>query len=128
MQRPVCHLTAVLLVLLAVPAVGADLMEIAWGADGSYEQAFSVSSTTPVEICGRLPAGASVRWRFEADAPTEFNVHHHEGRQVHFAAKEDDSRRAEGVLQVKQDHDYCWMWTRKALPAASVRVRLDRLR
>ena len=128
MPRPVRHFIAMLLVLLAAPAVGADLLEIAWGADGSYEQAFNVSSAKPVEICGRLPAGTNVRWRFESDAPTEFNVHHHEGPQVHFAAKEDDSRKAEGVLQVKQDQDYCWMWTKKASPAASVRVRLDRSR
>jgi len=117
-----------LFVLLATRAVATDLTEIAWGVDGSYEQAFSVSSTKPVEICGRLPAGASVRWRFEGDAPTEFNVHHHEGRQVHFAAKEDGSRKAEGMLEVKQDQDYCWMWTKKASPAASVRIRLDRSR
>ena len=128
MPRPVCHLVATLLVLAAAPAAAADLVQIAWGADGGYERVFSVSSAQPLEVCGRLPAGASVRWRFESDLPTEFNVHHHEGRQVHFAAREDDSRRAEGVLQVAQEQDYCWMWTRKASPAAAVRLRLDRSR
>jgi len=128
MQRPVRHRTAMLFVLLASPAVGADLREIAWSADGRYEQTFSVLPAKPVEVCGRIPAGVSVRWRFESNAPTEFNVHHHEGRQVHFATKEDDSRRAEGVLEVTQDQDYCWMWTRTASPAASVRVWLDRTR
>ena len=128
MPRPLRHLALTLLVLLAARASGADLVQITWGADGSYERDFSVSSAQPLEVCGRLPAGASVRWRFEGDVPTDFNIHHHEGRQVHFAAREDDSRKAEGVLQVVQEQDYCWMWSRKASPAASVRVRFDRSR
>ncbi|MEO5880892.1 MAG: hypothetical protein ABIQ06_00610 [Caldimonas sp.] len=69
-----------LAMLLAAPLVRADLLEIAWGPDGGYERAFKVPSAKPVEVCGRIPEGASIRRRFESDAPTDFNVHHHEGR------------------------------------------------
>ena len=45
-----------------------------------------------------------------------------------FAAQENGSRGAEGRFEAKETQDYCWMWSRKAGPAAAVRLRLERER
>ena len=114
--------------LLSAAGATAALAEIAWNADGVHEQAFSVGPAGAHEVCGRIDAGTRIRWRFESDAPADFNIHHHVGPQVIFAAKEEGSRRAEGRFEAKETHDYCWMWSRKAGAAAAVRLRLERER
>ena len=50
------------------------------------------------------------------------------GRDVLYAAQENGSRGAEGRFEAKETQDYCWMWSRKAGPAAAVRLRLERER
>ena len=45
-----------------------------------------------------------------------------------YAAQENGSRGAEGRFEAKETQDYCWMWSRKAGPAAAVRLRLERER
>ena len=122
------HRLAALAVLLVATSSGAAVTEIAWGSDGTNEHAFRVAAAGPHEVCGKLAAGTRVHWRFESDQPTDFNIHHHVGKDVFFAAKEDGSRGAEGRFEAKETHDYCWMWTRKAGPAAAVRLRLERER
>ena len=124
---PLCRLAALALLLCGAPA-GAALTEIAWNADGVQEEAFSVGPGKPHELCGRLAAGVRIRWRFESDAPTDFNIHHHVGREVFYAAREDASRGAEGRFEAKEAQDYCWMWSRKDGPAAAVKLRLERER
>jgi hypothetical protein len=113
---------------LAAASAWAGLGQIAWGPAGTHEQTFSVGPKEPHEVCGRLDAGTRVRWRFESDQPTDFNIHHHVGQDVFFAAQEDGSRAAAGRFEAKETQDYCWMWSRKAGPAAAVRLRLERER
>ena len=113
---------------LAASPAAAGNAEIAWSADGVHEQTYGVGPTAPQEVCGRLGVGTTIRWRFESDEPTDFNIHHHVGREVFFAAQEKGSRHAEGRFEAKEAHDYCWMWTRASAPAATVRVRLERER
>ena len=113
---------------LAAASAGAGLAKIAWGPSGTHEETFSVGPKEPHEVCGRLDAGTRVRWRFEVDQPTDFNIHHHVGRDVFFAAQENGSRGAEGRFEARETQDYCWMWSRKAGPAAAVRLRLERER
>ena len=112
--------------LLAAAQVQAGLTEIAWSAAGTHEQSFSVATTVPQEVCGRLGAGTRVRWHFESDHPVDFNIHHHVAQQVLFAAQEKGSRGADGRFEAKEAQVYCWMWSRKAGPAAAVRLRLER--
>ena len=121
------RLATVALLLGAVPAWAA-VTEIAWNADGVQEQAFRVGPGAPHEVCGRLAAGTRVRWHFDSDQATDFNIHHHVGKEVHFAAQENGSRGAEGRFEARQTQDYCWMWSRKAGPPAAVRLRLERER
>ena len=112
----------------AAASAWAGLGEIAWSPAGTHEASFSVGPKEPHEVCGRLEPGTRVRWRFESDQATDFNIHHHVGRDVHFAAQENASRGAEGRFEAKETQDYCWMWSRKAGPAAAVRLRLERER
>jgi len=132
MQRdrfPTPHLLGLPLGLWLVAASAwAGVGNIAWSPTGTHEASFSVGPKEPQEVCGRLDAGMRVRWRFEGDQPTDFNIHHHVGRDVLFAAQEDGSRGAEGRFEAKETQDYCWMWSRKAGPAAAVRLRLERER
>ena len=67
-----------------------------------------------VEWCAELPAGERVAWRFDSPAPLNFNVHYHEGKDVHFPARIDAVKAANDVLQAPVKQDYCWMWTNKS--------------
>jgi hypothetical protein len=55
-----------------------------------------------------------------------FNVHYHEGKEVRFPAKEDNSRKSQGTLDVTSGQDYCWMWSNKAKEPAELSVNLSR--
>jgi hypothetical protein len=125
---PVTRRLAWLALSLAAAPEAASPAEIAWDADGAHVQAFRVAPGEPHEVCGRLDTGTRIRWRFESDAPTDFNIHHHVGREVFFAAQEDASRGAEGRFEAREAQDYCWMWSRQAGAAATVRLRLERER
>ena len=67
-----------------------------------------------MEFCAPLPAGAQVDWRYESTDATNFNIHYHEGKEVHFPSKTDNSQRGIGALEVKLTQDYCWMWTNRS--------------
>lgn len=112
----------------AAASASAGLGTIAWSPAGSHEESFSVGPKDGHEVCGRLEAGTRVRWRFEADQPTDFNIHHHVGRDALYSARENGSRGSEGRFEAKETQDYCWMWTRRAAPPAAVRLRLERER
>ena len=118
------------LAALAVLAVGqaaeAGLVEIEWDAAQHYEKRLSVAAGGVVELCGRLDEGARVEWQFEATAPTSFNVHYHQGKEVIFPAKEEGSARSAGTLDARSKQDYCWMWTNKTALPLAVNVRLAR--
>lgn len=113
---------------LLLPALGAEagLVEIAWDSKQRYEQRLSIAPGGFLELCGRLPAGAKVRWQFEVDAPVSFNIHYHEAKAVRFPAKEENTRRSSGTLVAAIDQDYCWMWTIKNADPAALSVRLSK--
>jgi len=79
-----------------------------------------------VEVCGKLPAGARVASVIDATGPLNFNIHFHEGKKVIFPAKQDGVAKSDGALDVKVDQDYCWMWSSKALQAATLKLQLER--
>ncbi|MEO6361639.1 MAG: hypothetical protein ABIO71_00250 [Caldimonas sp.] len=112
--------------LLATLGAEAGPVAIAWDRNQHHEQRLSIEAGGVVELCGRLPAGAKVRWEFEVDAPVNFNVHYHEAKAVHFPAREDNTRRASGQLVAAIGQDYCWMWTSKNAAPAALSVRLTR--
>lgn len=107
-------------------AAEADLVSIAWSADGRFAHEATVPPAKFVEVCGQLPAGTNVDWAFDAAAPLNFNIHFHEGKQVRYPAKQDQVAKADGTLRAQVDQDYCWMWTNKTPRPATLKLTLKR--
>ena len=105
--------TAAAALVLAAAWVQAEVGDIQWAADGSSVREFQVAPGKFAEWCGKLKSGDKVQWQFEAATPLDYNVHYHEGKDVHFPAKQDGVAKADGTLDVALDQDYCWMWTNK---------------
>ena len=128
--RCVRHTSATSALALALAATGtsalADIVDIAWDANGRFEHTVSVAPAKFAEVCGKLPAALKVRWSFDASAPLDFNVHYHVGKQVVFPSKLAAVAAAKDVLDTKIDQDYCWMWSNKSASAATITVKLQR--
>jgi hypothetical protein len=115
--------------LIATPLhANADDSDIAWDAHGHAHQHFSAAPGKVVEYCGDLKSGDRVDWHFEAVAPLDFNIHHHVGEAVHFAAKQEGVGSSKGEMSAPSDQDYCWMWTNKSSADVSLDVDLQRLK
>lgn len=79
-----------------------------------------------LEVCGKLPAGARVQWGFEADAPVDFNVHFHVGKDVIFPTKLSAVTQGKDTLAAKFEQDYCWMWTNESAVPTMLVLHLQR--
>ena len=112
--------------LVCSGAVGADVINIEWGADGRFAKEVTVAPGKFAEVGGKLPPKAAVPWSFEADVRLDFNVHFHEGKKVVFPAKLDGSTQAHGVLNVAMAQDFCWMWSNKGAGEAKLKFDLKR--
>ncbi|MCE9657966.1 MAG: hypothetical protein K8R60_05360 [Burkholderiales bacterium] len=106
----------------------AQLVEIDWGAQQRFARELRVEPGKFVEACGKLQRGAAVQWQFEASAPTDFNVHFHEGKEVRFPAQQQGTAKSQGRLDVSLDQDYCWMWSNKGTTALTLSVDLRKIR
>ena len=116
---PIAAGLACLAATAATPA--AEVVDIRWDAAGRFAHQGPVAAGKLVEVCGALPAGATVAWRFTASTALDFNIHYHEGKEVRYPERRDALASASGLLQVALDQDYCWMWTNKS----GQPVRLD---
>jgi hypothetical protein len=81
-----------------------------------------------VEVCGRLPRGALVRWSFQSEAPLDFNIHYHEGPKVVMPERRDGASAATGTLLAPVAQNYCWMWTRPGSVDSPLTLTLQRTR
>lgn len=107
-------------------AADAGLVSIEWTPEGVFAKELTVPATKFVEVCGKLPAGVTVAWAFDATGPLNFNIHFHEGKKVVFPAKQDGIPKSDGALHVKVDQNYCWMWSNKAAQAQTLKLELKR--
>ena len=110
----------------ALTTARADVVDIAWDANGRFERSLNVAPAKFAEVCGKLPAGLKVRWDFESGTPLDFNVHYHVGKEVVFPSKLTAVSAAKDVLDTKVVQDYCWMWSNKSASSATVTVKLQR--
>jgi hypothetical protein len=112
----------------AAPVLAAkgELIDIAWSPDGSFGRDVRVAPSKFVEVCGRLPAGTAVAWRFESGARLDFNVHFHEGKDVRYPTRQAKVARATGTLDAPVDQDYCWMWTNPTAAEATLNFMLQK--
>jgi len=101
------------------------MVPVTWDVQGEFSKNVSVKPGRFVELCEKLPAGAKVSWRFEADAALDFNVHFHQGNDVSYPVKQDQATRAQGVLEAPGAQDYCWMWVNKAKGGSPVNLAIQ---
>jgi len=112
------------LLLASAPALCADVTDIQWRADGSFEHSLNLATGRFSELCGALRVGQSVEWQFESDQLLNFNIHWHEGQAVRYPVRVDQVRQQRGELVAGSAQDYCWMWSNPSAPTALLRVRL----
>jgi hypothetical protein len=105
--------------------VQAQLVALTWDAHGQFAKELKVPAGKFVEVCGKLPRDDEVRWNFQAGAPMDFNVHYHEGKNVHYPEKQDEVASARGVLQAEVAQTYCWMWSNNGSVDASLSLTLQ---
>lgn len=125
-RHPAASIAFVLALAAMAPSALADIVDIAWDADGRFERSVNVAPGKFAEICGKLPAGLKVGWNFEASAPLDFNVHYHVGKEVVFPSRLFAVVTAKDTLATKIDHDYCWMWSNKTAASATIKIKLQR--
>jgi hypothetical protein len=116
--------TALLCLPLATLAAQ-HIADIAW-SDGAYRHAVTLAPGRFFEACGKLDAGASVRWQFDAAAGLDFNIHYHQGKDVVYPAQLKAVARAADTLAVKLSQDYCWMWTNRSAAPVQLELLLQR--
>lgn len=63
------------------------------------------------EHCLKIDAGTTIRYRFEATAAVDFNIHHHRGSEVFYPVKRERIARAKDEFRADVGDDYCLMWT-----------------
>lgn len=107
-------------------AAQAEIVDIRWSAEGRFEHRATVAPAKFVELCGKFPAALRVHWRFEANAPLDFNIHYHVGKEVVYAAQLKAVAAAHNSLLTALEQDHCWMWTNKSLVVATLSVQLQR--
>ena len=123
-ELPLIALSALL--SLASFAARAELVEIRWSESGRFEHSAAIAPGKFAEVCGKLSKGQTVAWNFRTEAPTNFNIHYHEGKKVTYPAKIDGAGAAEGQLLAAVDQDYCWMWSNKSDRALTLELTLQR--
>ena len=126
MRHPAARVALLLALAAMAPSTQADIVDIAWDANGRFERNVSVAPGKFAELCGKLPAGLKVGWTFEASAPLDFNVHYHVGKEMVFPSKLSAVATAKDTLATKIEQDYCWMWSNKTAAAVTIKVRLQR--
>jgi hypothetical protein len=125
MSIPSRSLGSLALVLMSA-AAQAEVIDIAWSGEGRFERRMTVAPGKFAEVCGKLARGDSVAWRFDASDPLNFNIHYHEGKEVHYPERQEALANASGQLRVALDQDYCWMWTNKSGKSVDLQLRLKR--
>lgn len=107
MRIPVVFLSS----LLALPVLASE---------GAGPYSFTLSGKAFDERCLELAAGESIRYRFRASAPVDFNIHYHRGKEVFFPVKQSAVREASSTFRAESADDYCLMWEHAGTGAATV--------
>jgi hypothetical protein len=123
-----------LLILLSLANLGgtalaaAQVVDIAFDAEGRFAHQTTLAPKELLEICGKLPKGSRVAWSFEASAPLPFNIHVHQGKEVVYPARLEKAEKAQGLQTFDAEPAHCWMWTNKASEPVKVSAELRQQR
>ena len=101
---PMNRLSALAAALLALAAHAADPSD-------KRALAFTLQPMKVHEECMRLEAGQKRHFQWKSAVPVDFNIHYHEGPEVFYPVKRDDTRGDRGTFTAKIAQEYCWMWT-----------------
>jgi hypothetical protein len=112
------------LLLFASPA-RAQEVPIRWDTAGRFERALTIAPGGVAELCGKLRRGAVVNWRFDADAPLDFNVHYHVGREAVYPVRMAGAAKSADRFVAPKDQTYCWMWQRSTVDPVTVKAILQ---
>lgn len=63
------------------------------------------------EICVPVKVGETIHWRFTADVPVAFNLHHHIGKKVVMPVQLKRITGHEGKHTAEVASQWCLMWT-----------------
>ena len=111
-------LLALLLALLVAPALAGDDV-------GPY--AFTLSGKAFDERCLTLAAGESIRYRFRASAPVDFNIHFHGDNGTFFPVKRGAVREVDSTFKAPRADGYCLMWEHRDRGVAKVEGSVERI-
>jgi len=99
----------------------------AGAAEGEGAYSIRVKGRGFDERCVRLDAGESIRYRFSADVPVDFNIHFHRGKEVFYPVEARASRAADASFTAPHADTYCLMWERAGDGAATIDGSVDRI-
>jgi hypothetical protein len=125
-QRHGARLQSLLPMVLPMVLTTVLLMAAAGGAsaagpavDGAFARTVAAGGFD--ELCLPLTAGQRLRYRFRAEAPLDFNIHHHRGREVFYPVRATALREQPlADFTAPAADDYCLMWENRG--AHPVRV------
>lgn len=109
----------------AVLPMLALICSVALAGEGAGPYSFTLSGKAFDERCLHLEAGQSIRYRFKASAPVDFNIHYHRGKEVVFPVKRAGVREASGTFKAKGAEGYCLMWEHRGSGSAAVEGVLE---
>lgn len=111
-----------LLALLPVLASATAL-----GGEDAGPYSFKLSGKAFDERCLTLAAGESIRYRFRASGPVDFNIHYHRGNEISFPVKRPAVRELESTFVAPRADGYCLMWEHRGQGVASVEGSVERV-
>ena len=97
----------------------------ALAGEGAGPYSFTLSGKAFDERCVNLDAGQSIRYRFKASAPVDFNIHYHRGEEVVFPVRKAGVRETSGTFKARGAEGYCLMWEHKGSGSAAVEGTLE---
>ena len=102
----------------------AEMIEVTLSPDSVLKRQLAVPPGKFSELCAALRRGRVVAWQFQADAPTDFNIHYHVDKRVEYPEQLTQAKDAGGRLLVEVDQAYCWMWTNRSATPIAIEVTL----
>ena len=103
---------------LAVSPTGAKehIVEATWSPAGEFRAELSMAPGKFKEVCVPLKQGDRVQWSFSAQAPSDFNIHYHVGKETVYPVKFEGKLAEKGTLEVAVTEVHCWMWKAGTTP------------
>jgi hypothetical protein len=94
----------------SVSAVALLFAAVAAASEGEGPFSLRIKPHGFDERCLRLEAGESIRYRFAASVPVDFNIHYHRGKDVFYPVRARAARSTDSVFEAGHADTFCLMW------------------